>query len=222
MESGNLAKVFVMDDLDLEFGKDAGDRLVAMNPGRPWFDRAARLAGEQLEWLMPATMGAARRGGLYAGTVVIGAPGTVVFVCSNETKLCTIHLPGKATSVLDQIADAVQQHHPEVNFTVPFAAGAMRMFINKFGAKPGKAHPKYPNGFGHDLAINIIGSLWNVLGASGKSDTGNEIDACIAAGVCPAIVCLIGRSQSGAKNGYSFCLLMLPMAPYADHVLAAA
>jgi hypothetical protein len=214
-----------MNDLDLELSKDAGDRLVAMNPGRPWFDKAARLAGEQLEWLMPAGYGARPQRRTLCRHGCDGAAGNGCLRVLQRNQACTIHLPieqGKAKLALDEIADAVQQHHPEVNFTVPFAAGAMRMFINKFGSKPGKAHPKYPNGFGHDLAINIIGSLWNVFGDSGKSDTGNEIEACIAAGVCPAIVCLIGRTKSGAKNGYSFCLLMLPMAPYADHVLAAA
>ena len=37
-------------------------------------------------------------------------------------------------------------------------------------------------------------------------------DLHIAAGVCPAVVSLIGSAQSGAKDGYSFAMEMMPMA----------
>jgi hypothetical protein len=121
-----------MKDLDFDFEKDAGDQLVAMNSDAPWFNKAARLAGQQLEWLMPVVMGEGRGARLYAGKAVMGNPGTVVFVCSNENKLCTVHLTieagGTAKQVLDDIAKAVGQRYPDVAFTIGFAAGAMRTF----------------------------------------------------------------------------------------------
>lgn len=144
-------------------------------------------------------------------------------MCSSETKLCTLQLPieqGKTKSVLDQIADEVKQRHRGAPFTIPFVAAVISSFVKKFGANPGKAHPKYPNGCGQHVAFNIIGSLWIALGESGRTEF--ALDTIIAAGVCPALVCLIGQAQSGKNGAYSFSLQIMAMAPYADCVLAVA
>lgn len=211
---------------EIEIDKDAGDRLVAMCLDSPWLHKSARLAGEQLERLIPVAMGPARGGRLYVGPVVMSPPGSVVIVCSGEQKLCTIQFTidagGTAAEVFDDIAEQVEQRFPEDVFTIPFAALVMRRFINKFGAKPGKAHPKYPQGFGVTGTFNLLGPLLIALGASGRASMIETVDRCIAADVCPAIVCLTGPSQSGKKGAYSFGSLFLPMANYADSVLAAA
>jgi hypothetical protein len=214
------------DRLETEIEKDAGERLVAMCPDTPWFHPAARLAGEQLEWLIPAVMGPARDGRLYVGPAVMSPPGTVVIVCSGADKLCTVQFTidpgGTAAQVFDNIAEQVEQRYPEDVFTIPFAAHVMRRFVNKFGAKPGKANPKYPDGFGVEGTFNLLGPLLIALGASGRASMIESVDRCIAADVCPAIVCLNGPSQSGKKGAYSFGSLFLPMANYADSVLAPA
>jgi hypothetical protein len=212
--------------LETEINKDAGDRLVAMCPDAPWFHKAARLAGEQLEWLMPVAMGTARGGGLYAGKVVMGDPGWVVIVSAGEHKLCTVQFKidagGTAKQVFDDIAEQVEQRFPEVVFTVPFAASVMRGFINKFGAKPGNAHPKYPDGFGVTGTFNLLGPFLIALGVSGRASMTETVDSCFGAGICPAVVCLIGGSRQPGKGTYSFSALTLPLANYADCVLAHA
>jgi hypothetical protein len=71
------------------------------------------------------------------------------------------------------------------------------------------------------MAFNMIGPLLIGLGDTGRGELADRMAATIAAGVCPAVVCLIGRARSGEKGAYSFTSMVLPMAPYVDRVVAA-
>ena len=86
--------------------------------------------------------------------------------------------------------------------------------INKYGHRPGK------DGVELDPEHNgrIIGMLFAAVPASARADIVEGLEMAIAEGICPAMICLLGKGRTKGLSGV--WPLLLPLAPYADAVLA--
>src|SRR4051812_18332202 len=94
-----------------DYNADAGDRSVAelaqqKVAGRKLLAPAARLAGEQLELMMPEVF-AKSPAGLIAGKYTIAAPGTIVFVLADERRVATVHVLDQP-DLIDQLVERAQ------------------------------------------------------------------------------------------------------------------
>ena len=80
------------------YDDDAGDRIIAALDHleisvRDQLAAAARMAGRQLEWLMPVVFGDVARGRMIAGKFTTAAPGTLLIVIANSDGVATVHVP---------------------------------------------------------------------------------------------------------------------------------
>src|SRR3954469_16369971 len=94
----------------LTYRDDAGDRIVALlrekkARAQKRLAPAARLAGQQLELMMPCILGTGPTG-MYGGKVSAVPPGTILFIVADEKGVATICAPPKPDMVDYLVAGA--------------------------------------------------------------------------------------------------------------------
>jgi hypothetical protein len=208
-----------------DYSLDAGERLIAiLAKHAPHLIQrlgpALKLAGEQLEWLSPATMGPSRDGGLYAGKAFIGVPGSIVFVFADKRAVITMHcvLKGSAASMIEEaVADLAVRNIPPLE--PPHLAGLIVHFLRRYGAKPNQP-PRRP--LTEDAASGLLSCMFATVDVAHREAVANGIDACRSSQVCPATVGVVGSASSGKRGFHSLVWpIVLPIAPYLDSVLPA-
>jgi hypothetical protein len=206
----------------LDFNADATDRLAALMEvqnvsTRDRLKQSTASAAAQLEWFKPEAMGDGKRGGLYAGPVIMAKPGTAIIVLAHHKRVFAISLlPAVGT-----IGDAVEAAVGYVEIAMGSEAVEPRQtllsveeMIRQHGHLPGKRGPELTD----EHNMRLVGILFAAIPATGRAGIVRMLDKAIAEGVCPAMIGLIGK---GSEQG--FCgvwPLLLPLAPYADAVLA--
>src|SRR4051812_34734470 len=95
------------------YDEDAGDRIVAVLAqqkiaARERLAPAARLAGQQLEWIMPVILGSGGNGRLIAGKVTRTFPRALVFVLADEQRVAIIHVLDQP-NLVEQFVEIARQ-----------------------------------------------------------------------------------------------------------------
>jgi hypothetical protein len=210
----------------LDFDADATDRLwdlmVQRDIGsRDRLKQSAATAGMQLELVKPAIMGdgkGSRR--IYAGSAVIAEPGTVFIVLAHHEKVFTIWLryDGTLTAAVESAVDYVNamMKSEAVAFSqhADHALLITEELVKQYGHAPGETSIELAN----DHNVRIIGMLFAAIPATGRAGILEGLEMVIAEGICPALVCLLGKGREKGLSGV--WPLLLPLAPYADAVLA--
>jgi hypothetical protein len=198
---------------------DAGDRIVAALArekvaGLKRLTPAARLAGRQLEWLMPVIIGHACRGRLIAGKFTQTVPGVMVFILADEKRVATIHVLDQPDMV-DRIiegARVLREFIAEGNSPLHSAvASVIGFFLDEYGGDPGAATKP---------ASAVTASRMVALLFAGFPDEQarqllDEARESATFGLAPAFIALRGP---GAKPSTMAGIwpLLLHLAPYFD------
>ena len=211
-----------------DFDADATSRLLRLLDERnvscrDLLKRSAAVAGAQLEWAKPSVMGSDKRDHrrIYAGPAVMAPVGTVFLVLADHRKVLTIWLRHTGT-----LAEAVEgsvgyvnaakdaSEASAINWAGDHALLIADEVIQKYGHLPGK------NGVELEPEHNgrIIGMLFAVMPADARADIIKGLEMVVAEDICPAMICLIGKGRTKGLSGV--WPLLLPLAPYADAVLA--
>jgi hypothetical protein len=200
--------------------EDAGDRLMRML-GQMGMHRqlgaAARSAGSQLEWLKPAVFDFGASGLLLPTSVANLPKGAVVIVLADERRTVVQQMtPGRSSAgaLRRAVEDAKRLCRPRFDWR----SESVALFNAVLESCGPKATGRREN---LDRAARFgVGGLLALLPAGHLDQLGGDIDRCRRAGVCPAIVGLIGPASSGTPGLFSISWPMfLPLAPYADMVL---
>jgi hypothetical protein len=89
-----------------------------------------------------------------------------------------------------------------------------KTLLDEIGGKPGAKCPDLGN-----RIAPLVGGMLAVFPAAHRAELGRRIDVCREHAVCPALVGLLGPGSSGKKDRHSFAWpLLLPLAPYAEHI----
>lgn len=207
----------------LDFAKDAYDLIqdrIADVPHRRQLDRAARLAGRQLELLKPAVflMGPTP----YIGPAAQVPRGAVLVLLADSKRVCTIYMKptGTVAAAVKELCDRLDAHDdfPEPILMAkvdPAKIVALARWISEdYGGVPGAKTPDIEP----ELVMAILGLLFS---ACGKNLEGlvTLLDAMVSGDVCPALVHLTGPASSGIDG--KFCgvwPVTIGLAPYFDAV----
>jgi hypothetical protein len=207
----------------MNFETDAYDQIKEMFSATTprTLDRAARLAGEQLEIMKPGMVAPTSGSRFYIGPVAYVNRGYVALVIADAKRVMTIRFapPEDGTAALlqemaDYIKDFASPHPWEPASTAVVAKDALK----KYGGKPGERSPEVEQG----ISANIIGAVFACYPAEQLRDLGSTADEWRRLDVCPAFVCLVGPGSSGNPDTHAIATLMLPLAPYVESVLDAA
>jgi hypothetical protein len=182
-------------------------------------DKAARLAGQQLELLKPAAMAPRKTQGLYIGPVAYVERNSIAIVIADAKKVMTIRIiPQRDTpSLLQQAAGYVREIMLPHSWCPASSAKAAEEALKKYGGKPGKKCPEVCT----EVAVNIVGALFAYCSSEQIHDLGTQIDVLRKADICPFVICLVGPASSGKKDMFSISTMMLPLAPYVEAVIDA-
>lgn len=197
------------------------DLLEQRNIGcRDRLKQSADTAGAQLEWSKPSVMGSGKRSGsLYAGPAVIVPQGTVYIVLAREKKVFTIWLRSSSGALADAIEPAVTYVKEVMQATAfNWAGDQVLLTVEHLVKKHGRAPAKTNIEFSSEHNTRIIGILFAAMPADARADMLRVLEMIIADGVCPAMICLLGKGSEKGSSGV--WPLLLPLAPYADTVLA--
>ena len=208
-----------------EFYADAADRLRALMEHqnidfRHRLKQSAATAGWLLELAKPSVMGDSKHGRLYAGPAVMVPVGTVIIVLATPRKVLPIWLRPAAGTLADSVEETVAyiEAAVEAEGDVPFA-GNEALFVadhlvNSYGRRPGKPGVEVAN----EHNARIVGMMFAALPATERAHMIKGLETAIAQGICPVMVCLLGRRQQDRHvRGLA---AVSPLAPYADAVLA--
>jgi hypothetical protein len=201
---------------------DAGDRIIATLAQekvalRERLAAAARLAGQQLELLMPIVL-APTAAGVVAGTFTMAAPGTVLFVLADDHRVATVHVLDQPDMV-DRIIEGAREIRQfiQANGGKPVhgaVATVVHLYLHEYGGDLGAATPSAPA----RAATNTIAALFAGLTDEEVRHSLGTAREIAAHGSCPAFVALLGP---GAKPGtLAGCWpLLLHLAPFIDAAL---
>ena len=209
----------------LTYKDDAGDRIIAaLREQKPLTQKrlapAARLAGEQLEWLMPVAF-APTTTGLFTGKFTTAALGTILFILADERGVASVHVLDQP-DLVDRVVERAQALRAfiaengsgDMNAAVVSVIG---VFVREYGGAPGAdTRPAT-----EQAASNMVGALFAGLTEDEARDTLGTAREISKHGYAPAFVALRGP---GAKPGTTAGAwpLLLPLAPYLDTALLAA
>ena len=149
------------------YDADAGDRIVAMlvqarAVGQKRLIPSARLAGQQLEWLMPAVLAHGINGRLIAGKFTTVVPDTLLFVFADEERVATVRVLNQP-NLVEQFVEIAQQLRRYIATNSGNMSGAgvslISLFLNEHGGAPGAVTPPAPT----LSAQNTIGTLFAAL-----------------------------------------------------------
>lgn len=204
---------------------DPGDRIIAALEqadvsARKRLAPAARPTGQQLELLMQAILAHDGKDRLIAGKFTMAPPRTLAFVLANQRRVALVQVRDQP----DLIEHCVMLAQELCAFAMENGGNVRRagvtvttQFLREYCGKPG-ARTKPAPALG---AQNTIGVLLAALADDEIRNTLTNARNLAACGLCPALVCLIGR---GAKAGTSAACwpMLLPIAPHLDNELLAA
>jgi hypothetical protein len=212
-----------MNSTFMNFNADSGVRLWDLMghygiDHRTSLQKSADTAGQQLELIKPGVIGSGKHSRLYAGSAVMVSPGTVLIVLAHHSKILTIWLsPGEST-----LTEGVEETVRYVNGMADekeLPSGSQALFlveslVKKYGHALGKRGVELE----HEHNARIIGMLFAAMPVGARAHILKGLEMSIVEGVCPVMVGLLGR---GTKKGLSGVWpLLLPLAPYAEAVLA--
>lgn len=205
----------------MDMSLDAADRLQAMltahsSAAKQLFP-AAKLAGQQLEWMTPAVMGMGPQN-LYAGPAVTLPIGGTIFLIADRKRVVTMQIIFDSDSIracLDGMVKHAQElvDNKPTNWTGLIHA-LMIELLDRAGGKPTKDTPD-PGPAGYNLLVGIVAGLPEAT----RHSLAGFLEESIAQNLCPSVVGLLGPASSGKPNMYSMVFpLWLPLAPYLDAV----
>src|SRR4051794_28600506 len=178
------------------YDEDAGDRIVAVLDileiaVRGQLLAAARLAGRQLEWMMPAVLGNAARGRMIAEKFTMAAPGTLLIAIANSDGVATVHVPeqsGRADQLIDR-ARSIRQYLTDNSVAdMPGAtATVLDMFVREYGGRPGPVTTPAPA----LIAGNTIAAMFAPMPDEQTREVIESALEVADAGYCPAIIALV-------------------------------
>lgn len=207
-----------------DFDDDAGDRLLRLLPSDDARERlagAARIAGQQLELITPAVVAVGARG-FHAGAVADVSAGAAIVPLADAARVTTVHVGfiagASATDAIEEMVRAAEEVGGPACGWDRGIASIVLAILEHAGGRPGE----HCRDIG-DAAVPILGALFATLAPAVRESLGRAIDTIRERAICPALVCLIGAASSGRPGFHSlFWPLLLPLAPYAEHVLRQA
>jgi hypothetical protein len=210
-----------------DYKADAGDRLVEflaenVSGYRDQLKRAARLAGQQLEWLKPVVFGANAKG-FYGGSAVAIERGAIGVVIADSKSVVTIKvLP--VTSIrhaLTGLAEIMRSRMDKEELTNPLTVlSVMKLILDEHGAPPMKEAAKLLD---EKTASRCLGMLLAGFPKDTLGETLDEMDMAAARGVCPVMIGLVGPSdmKKGTDTSCGAWPIFMPLAPYVDAMIGA-
>jgi hypothetical protein len=179
--------------------------------------QAKRRYGWRAAGMVEAKPHGGNRGDFYAGPAVMDSPGTVLVVLAHNKKAFTLHLiPTSGHGLADGIEDAVA-YVKEGMEAEQWTAGALVLAIEDLIKKYGRAPGQKGDELTQEHNVRIIGCLFAGMSDEARADLVIRLETVIAAGICPALIGLIGK---GTKTGLCAAWpLPLTLAPYADAVI---
>jgi hypothetical protein len=206
---------------DLDYTQDAGDRLtglIASLATARQLEPSARTAGQMLERLTPGLCAAGP-----CGAAAIEAANTregaflVVLADAKRAGLvgcvpASRHATPKAIEQMIQAAD--EDGAPSCGWTRA-AVDIINTTLDHYGARPGDNMPDLG-----DRGPYVLGAMFAMVPSEPRTRLAKAIDVLREHSICPAVVGLIGPASSGRDGLYPVAWpLLLPVAPYAEHVL---
>jgi hypothetical protein len=181
---------------------------------------ALKLASKELELMQPAVIGATRKG-LVAGLATTVRRGMWPIVLANPRKVLTMAFaPTTAGAPLRGFMDDTAELAAEVlghRVAEKEATRAIDMIVEAHGARPGQPAP-------HEISERVVAQIFGVLFAPLSGDmraaTCELVETCLTADVCPLCVGLAGDGSGEGRFSAAWPILM-PLAPYADALMAA-
>jgi hypothetical protein len=182
-------------------------------------DRAARLAGEQLELMKPAAVAPTSERGIYIGPVAYVNRGYVALVIADAERVMTIRFAPKCTaSLLQEMADHIKEFAHPNSWGPASSAVVAKDALQRYGARPGKKGPEC----NQEISANVAAAMFAYCSAKQLRDIGSKADEFRRLDVCPAFVCLVGPGSSGKPDTHAIATMMLPLAPYVESAIDAA
>ena len=208
------------------YDADTGDRIVAALeyleiPARDRLVAASRLAGRQLEWLMPAVLGTVARGRMIAGKFTTVAPGTLLIAIANSDGVAAVHVP-EQSGLADQLIDrarSIRQYLTDNSVADMRGATAtvLDMFVREYGGAPGAVTTPASA----LIAGNTIAAMFAPMPDEQTREVIGSALEVADAGYCPAIIALVtpGRKPRAISGCWP---LLMHLAPYLDTALLDA
>jgi hypothetical protein len=208
----------------MNFETDAYDQIKEMmtaSASARTLDRAARLAGEQLETMKPGMLAPTSGGKFYIGSVAYVDRGDVALVIADAERVMTIRFApaeDSTASLLQEMAERVKDFAYPHSWGPASTAVVAKDALQLYGAKPGERGPECKQ----EISGNIAAAMFASLTAERLRDLGSTADEWRRADVCPAFVCLVGPGSSGKPDTHAIATMMIPLAQYVESVIDAA